>query len=142
MSYATLKAEISKGSYAGKTYPEILAAVRAVTATRTVPTLVTTKSLYESLGALAAETLLQKLVTVAEGTDSTHKEPLTRILAWLAADGFDVGSTVNRTYIDALATASVIAAGDATTLKGLATQTYYPFADVMECDVVAASLYG
>jgi hypothetical protein len=90
-----------------------------------------------------AETILQKLEGAAQ-VDGPLKAVLARAVSWLSsyAGGIDIGNAYTRGMLDTLVTATVLTEEEVTALKGLADETYYPFAGVYEGDVAAARLYG
>ena len=140
---AEIKAEIAKPEYAGLTDAQIATALRAVTATRAVETMLTSRGLYAKLGPTMAEAILQKLEGAAQ-VDGPFKLVLTRAIDWLNAyaGGIDVGNVYTREMLDTLVTATVLTAEEAAALKDCANETYSPFVGVFEGDVAAARLYG
>lgn len=134
---------MAKPGYAAMNDAEIAAALRAVTDTRVVEKMLTARGMYAALGPTVAETILQKLEGAAQ-VDGPFKAVLARAVDWLNAyaGGIDVGNSHTRDMLDTLVTAGVLTADEVTALKGIAVETYYPFADVQEGDVAAARLYG
>ena len=139
---AEIKAEIAKPEYAGLTDAQIATALRAVTATRAVETMITSRGLYAKLGPTVAETILQKLEGAAQ-VEGPYKLVLARAVDWLNAyaGGIDVGNAYTRAMLDTLVTATVLTADEVAALKAIADETYSPFAGVYEGDVAAARLY-
>lgn len=140
---AEIKAEIAKPEYAGLTDAQIATALRAVTATRVVEKMLTSRGLYAEVGPTVAETILQKLEGAAQ-VEGPYKLVLTRAVDWLNAyaGGIDVGNVYTREMLDTLVTATVLTAEEAAALKDCANETYSPFVGVFEGDVAAARLYG
>jgi hypothetical protein len=140
---AEIKAEIAKPEYAGLTDAQIATALQAVTATRVVERMLTSRGLYAELGPTMAETILQKLEGAAQ-VEGPMKAVLARAVDWLNAysGGIDVGNPYTRGMLDTLVTATVLTAEEVAALKAIAEETYNPFAGVYEGDVAAAKLYG
>lgn len=129
MDYAALKAELTtdplERGYAAMDADAAAASLNA--ADRTVVETgkyVNTKSLYSTLGAAAAETIIGKLEAAAASA-SPLAPIVKRAVSWFlpSEQGIDVGNTVTRGMIDQLVTASVLTSEEAASLNAIAEKT-------------------
>jgi hypothetical protein len=85
-----------------------------------VPTVLTQRGLYEKLGAVVGETILQKLENYASAAQ-TLSPVVARILPWLepANEGLDFGDVKSLEILAALSAAEVFTSAEHTALVGM-----------------------
>lgn len=127
MDYAKLKAEIQTDplgrGYSAMTAEQVAASLNAVNRTRVIPeAFVNAKSLYSSLGAAAAETVIQKLEAGASG-DSPLAPVLKRAVQWIlpSEQGIDLGNAVTRGLLDQLS-GPLLTAEEVAAIKAIAEE--------------------
>lgn len=135
MDYVALKAELAQPAYAGLSNADAAAALHAVTATRAREYHATARSLMADLGPAAADAILAALEAAAPGNRIVARS-LTLIAP--AEGGIDLAHPETQAQLDGLQAAGVLTAAQVTALKGLAVETYNPWAEVAPWQVAHA----
>jgi hypothetical protein len=128
MDYTKLKSELTVDplgrGYAAMTAEHAAENLNTADRTRVIAeTFVNAKTLYSRLGAVAAETVIQKLEAGA-ASDSPFAPVLKRAVQWIlpSEEGIDVGNAVTRGLLDQLA-GPLLTAEEAAAIKAIAEET-------------------